>query len=313
MAGEKSKKSGEIGEALTEALLSRIGWKNKMHNLDITCTTPSHINDEGNRRKSHGDDKLFLYNNPFHDDRTDFVHVSVKNNIDAYPSEAVLRTKLKAYFKALNETIECAEYDQKLHEVGTTFQARKVLYYSGLLVWLHNDVDDIEKNIIKSISASRLEVETNVQFYVIDNARASFLLKVTDDLLRRSIGGEYEFYYPRIGTTIKVDEKRTGNFLPLELISADIIPAIVRKGDAQELVIYANEAFQIETYKNLIAYGLNFAAGLVTKIHVGTSNFSPANDAESASQARMAFNDRTEEITPFSYNRTILDLITCIS
>lgn len=310
MAGEKSKKSGEIGEALTNALLNRIGWKNKMHNLDIKCNTLSHLNDSGNQRTSHGDDQLFLYNNPFHDDRTDFVHISVKNNINEYPSEAILRSTLKSHLKALNETIECAEYDKQLHEVSTTFQARKNHYYSGLLVWLHNDVNDIEKDIIKSISPSRVEVESNVPFYIIDNARASFLLKVTDDLLKKSVGGEYEFFYPRIGTAIKVDEKRTGNFLPLELIAADIIPAIIRKGDTQELVIYANEVFQTETYKNLIAYGLSFAEGLVNKIYVGMSNFSPANDTEKANQARMAFNNRLEIISPFSYNRTILDLIT---
>lgn len=309
MAGEKSKKSGEIGEALTKALLDQIGWKNLMHNIQIDCNTPSHVNDKGNPRTSHGEDQIFIYHNPFHDDRTDFIHVSDKNVLGSYPKEATLRTNFKAHLKELHQTIECAKYSQPLREVSSTFGAKKHRYHSGLLVWLHNDGDDIEKSILQELSGTRLDIEGEVPFYIVDNARASFLLKVVDDLKRKSSGGEYEFFYPRIGTTITVNEKRTGKFLPLELIAADIIPTIVRKDGKQELVIYANEAFDSDAYKNLIAYGLSFAFGLVSTIRIGMPDFNPARDQAIVDQARMAFHLRTEEITPFSFNRSILDLI----
>lgn len=309
MAGEKSKKSGEIGEALTKALLDRIGWKNLMHNIQIDCNTPSHVNDKGKPRRSHGEDQIFLYHSPFHDDRTDFVHVSDKNVFGSYPKATTLRTNFKAHLKELHQTIECAKYNPQLREISSTFGAKKHQYHSGLLVWLHNDDKDIEKNILQDLSVTRLDIEGDEPFYVIDNARASFLLKVTDDLKRRSVGGEYEFFYPRIGTAITVDQGRTGNILPLELIAADIIPAVVRKDGKQELIVYANESFDSDSYKNLIAYGLSFASGLVTTIHIGMTDFNPATDQESTDKERLAFHLRTEEILPFSFNRSILDLL----
>lgn len=309
MAGEKSKKSGEIGEAITKALLERIGWKNLMHNLSIDCNTPSHVNAEGNSRQSHGEDQIFLYHSPFHDDRTDFVHVSDKNVLGSYPREATLRTQFKAHLKELHQTIECAKHNPKLREVSSSFGAKKHRYHSGLLVWLHNENEDIEKSILQDLSGARLDIESDEPFYVVDNARASFLLKVIDDLERKSSGGDYEFFYPRIGSAISVDEKRTGKFLPLELIAADIIPAVLHKDGRQELIVYANENFDSDTYKNLIAYGLSFAFGLITTIRIGMPDFNPARDQENADQARMAFHQRSEEVTPFSFNRSILDLI----
>ncbi len=309
MAGEKSKKSGEIGEALTNALLDRIGWKNLMHNIQIDCNTQSHINDKGNPRESHGEDQIFLYHSPFHDDRTDFVHVSDKNVLGSYPKATTLRTTFKAHLKELHQTIECAKYSPRLHEISSSFGAKKHHHHSGLLVWLHNDDEDIEKNILQELSATRLEIECDEPFYVVDNSRASFLLKVIDDLKRKSVGGEYEFFYPRIGTAITIDQGRTGKFLPLELIAADIISAVVCKEGKKELIVYANESFDTDSYKNLIAYGLSFASGLVTTIRIGMPDFNPARDQETADRERLAFHDRKEEIVPFSFKRSILDLL----
>lgn len=309
MAGEKSKKSGEIGEALATALLERIGWKHLIHNVSVDCNTPTHLSDEGKQRQSHGEDQIYLYNNPFHDDRTDFVHVSNKNILGSYPKEVTLRSSFKSHIKELGQTIECAKYNQKLRDIGTSFKAKKYRYHAGLLIWLHNDHEDIEKSILADLARSRLEVEGEVPYYVVDNGRASFLLKVVDDLRRRASGGDYQFFYPRIGTAITVDEMRTGKELPLELIASDIIPAVVTKDGSKELILYANENFDLDSYKNLMAYGLSFASGLITSIRIGMPNFNAARDDEVVSQARLVFHNRAEEISPFSFNRSILDLL----
>ncbi|WP_323644713.1 hypothetical protein [Pectobacterium versatile] len=309
MAGEKSKKSGEIGEALATALLERIGWNHLIHNIAISCNTPTHLNNEGNARQSHGEDQVYLYNNPFHDDRTDFVHVSNKNTLGSYPKEGTLRSQFKSHIKELNQTIECAKYDPALREIGTSYKAKKNKYHSGLLIWFHNDHENIEKSILADLAPARLDLDTDIPFYVIDNGRATFLLKVVDDLRKRSIGGDYHFFYPRIGTSITVDEMRTGKELPLELLASDIIPAVLTKGGTKELIIYANESFDSTSYKNLMAYGLSFSSGLINKINIGMPDYNPARDGEVAQMARLAFHNRPEEIIPFSFNRSILDLL----
>lgn len=309
MAGEKSKKSGEIGEALATALLEQIGWRHLIHNVSIDCNTLTHVNDEGSPRQSHGEDQIYLYNNPFHDDRTDFVHVSNKNIIGSYPKLGTLRKQFKSHIKELAQTIECAKYNQNLRDIGTNFKAKKNRNHAGLLIWLHNDHENIEKSILSDIAPSQLDLDTDAPFYVIDNGRATFLLKVVDDLRKRSIGGDYQFFYPRIGTSITVDEMRTGKELPLELLAADIIPAVLTKGGMKELIIYANESFDSTSYKNLMAYGLSFGSGLITSIKIGMPNYNRARDEEVAGQARLAFHSRSEEISPFSFNRSILDLL----
>ena len=144
---------------------------------------------------------------------------------------------------------------------------------------------------------------------MIDNARAAFLIKVVDDLTRRATVGEFEFFYPRIGTAQSVDEKRTGKILPLELIASDLIPALIKKNGTRELVLYANQNFDVASYEKLIAYGLNFASGLVSTIHIGMPDYNPARDANIVRQARMAFHERDENVMPFTFNRSILTFL----
>lgn len=308
--GESSRKSGEIGEKLTSALLERIGWKPLMQNISIDCNTSAHINNEGNPRQTHGEDQIFLYHNPFHDDRTDFVHVSDKNNLEKYPREGTLKSLFKAYLKELHQTMDCAKYNPKLREVGSSYGAKKIRFHSGLLVWLHNDLEDIEKNIRPDLANVRLEIESDDPIYVVDNARASFLLKVVDDLKRRSsAGGDYNFFYPKIGTAVSVDAERKGKFLPLELLAAEMIPALLQKDGRQEMFLYSDEPFDAGAYKRLVAYGLNFNSGLVSNIRIGIPDFNPVRHKEEIDQVRMAFHERTEVVTPFSFTRSILDLL----
>ena len=177
------------------------------------------------------------------------------------------------------------------------------------MIWLHNDHEDIEKSILADLAPSRLDLESETPYYVIDNGRASFLLKVVDDLRKRAFGGDYQFFYPRIGTSITVDEMRTGKELPLELLASDVIPAVVTINGSKELILYANESFDSDSYKNLMAYGLSFASGLLTTIRIGMPNYNAARDEEVVSQARLVFHSRPEEISPFSFNRSILDFL----
>jgi hypothetical protein len=207
--------------------------------------------------------------------------------------------------------MECAKFNPKLREAGSSYGAKKIRFHSGLLVWLHNDLQEIEKNIKPELAGVRLDIETEDPVYIIDNARASFLLKVVDDLRKCSAtAGEYFFFYPRIGTAVSVDSERKGKSLPLELIAADIIPAVlVQKDGRQELLLYADEPFDPNIYKRLVAYGLNFATGLVSTIRIGMTDFNPVKHKEETEQVRMAFHERTEDVVPFSFNRSILDLL----
>jgi hypothetical protein len=310
--GGKSNESGKIGEKLASALLEIIGWKPSIHNVSIACNTSSHLNAKtGKPRTTHEEDQFFLYHNPFHDDYTEIIHISVKNNINQYPTEATLKKTFKAHLKELHEIIECAKYDPRLSEITNSFGVKKNKHHAGLLVWLHNDKENIEQNIKLKLSNIQLEQSNDVPIYLIDNARASFLLKVVDDLKSRS-NNKVEFFYPQIGTSIGVNEKRTGIIIPLELIASDIILGLIRnvEGGVQELIIYANQLFSVDAYKKLIDYALQFSIGLVSTIKIGIPDYNAAKHENDAKQARLFFNHRTEEnISPFSFERSILSFL----
>ncbi|WP_417548089.1 hypothetical protein [Marinobacter segnicrescens] len=307
--GEKSKKSGEIGEKIASQLLELIGWKNSLHNVSVDCNTPKHTNDSGKQRSTHGDDQIFIYHNPFHDDRTEIVHVSVKNTLGGPPGDAALKTKFKSHFKECQEIIECAKHSPEIKSISSAHGARSKKSHSGLLVWLHNDDSNIECDIKPNLSNARLEPESKFPIYLIDNARASFLIKIVDDINRRFEGRKVEFFYPRIGTSVYVNEARSGGSLPLELIASDVVPFLVKSDDYREMVIYADQKFSGNAYKKLLSYALQFSNGLVAKIQIGMSDYNPATDEQEASISRLHFPDRDEEIKPFSFNRSILSLI----
>lgn len=308
MAGEKSKSSGENGEKIASGILDRIGWRQGLRNIPVKCNTASHKNDSGNQRTSHGEDQIFIYNNPFHDTRTDVVHVSVKNRLGAYPSsEASLKREFKEHLAELHEIIECARYSEEISQLISTFKARRHISHAGLLVWVHNDNGDIDRDIKPSLSNIRLEQDSDVAVYFIDSGRAGFLWKVVDDIRQRN--RPWKFFYPMIGTVTTVDEARTGAFLPMELIASDVLPVVIYDGDKTEMILYANQAFSVDGYKKLIAYGLRFCSSLVTTIRIGMPDYNPATDRGQADLARMAFADRNENIEPFSFNRSILTLL----
>ncbi len=307
MAGEKSKTSGEIGERLAEGVLRILGWRDKLSNVHIPCNTSSHLNSDGKPRQSHGEDIVFLYHNPFHDDRTDLVHISVKNKINSYPGEQALRTQFKNHLEELHQTIACARHDSQVHDLAKAFGAQKNKVHSGMLIWLHNDDQDIEHDIKPALAKTRLAQTNDVPVYVIDNARAAFLLNIVDHANREF--AEWQFYYPHIGTALKADMSRTGDTLPLELVVADIVPLLITVSGSNELALYANEPFTTDTYKKLVAYGLHFAGGLVGKIHIGLPDYNAAKDQTEATKARLAFADRKEDVQPFSFRRSILDFL----
>ncbi|MGE5475526.1 MAG: hypothetical protein ACM3Q1_02640 [Bacteroidales bacterium] len=304
--GETSKTSGEIGEALASSLLKKIGWKNFIKNISVPCASRSHINENNNQRQTHGEDQIYVYSSPFHDDLTEVVHISNKNHIGNYPSGQTLKTNFKAHIKQLVETIECAEVSEELRKVLDEVQAKATIHHSGLLTWFHNE-GNLEHNIKAELANARMEAYGDIPICLIDNERAAFLMKVVNNA--QSIDSGFVFYYPKIGTSITVDEKRAGRALPLELISADIIPVLIRKDGARELLIYANIPYDPESYKRLIGYSLSFATGLIEKIRIGLPNYNPAQHRQEISTIRLGFDQRNEEIETFSFNSSIMDLL----
>lgn len=309
MSGENSKKSGEVGEKIASELLKKIGWLQQIKNVSVNCCNASHKNMNNNQNRSHGDDIVYLYDNPFHDEVTTVAHISVKNRSNGYPKkEDTIRKEFGEHIDELSKIIECAKYSAEINDLIDSFDAKVNVRHIGILIWLHNDDSNLNQDILPILAKSRLGLGDDIPYYVIDSGRASFVLDVVNDLDKKSKFQGYQFYYPKIGTSILADESRKGDFLPIELIASDIITAIFSVNDKKHFCLYARESFSEMSYKNMMAYALDITASLIDDIWIGFPDYNPVKDERIANKVKMSFKDRDESIEPFSYNSTILDL-----
>lgn len=303
--GEISKTSGENGEKITEELLRLIGWDGLLKGISVSCHNKSH-----NREKTHGNDFVFMYNNPLHDNRTDVVYVSSKNTQNGYPKgDQGVRTKLKKHLIELDETIECSKISPEVISFSQSFNSRKHKNNIGLLVWLHGDIESLNRDIKPALSNIELSLSSGCPLYLIDMSRASFIKKAINHFKASEQGKEYHFYYPKLGNVIANNDERYGHLLPIELIASDIIPIRFMLGEKASLCLYAKQEFSEEILKKLCSLAFDFADGWVQDIFIGLEKYHPANDKQKKDAVLMAYQDKNASIKVFCYEENILDLL----
>ena len=123
----------------------------------------------------------------------------------------ILDEKFINDIKELEQIIQCAKYNSEIDSLIESYKAKVNVRHIGVLVWLHNDKDNIDRNILPVIARSKPSLDGDTPYYIIDSGRASFILKVINDLSSKS-NGNYQFYYPKIGTSIWLIRIGRGNF-----------------------------------------------------------------------------------------------------
>lgn len=310
MSGEKSKSSGEHGETLGLSFLEMIGWSSSLKSVSIKCNNGGHQTASGEQRKSHGDDRVYVYNNPFYDNRTDIVHISIKNNLGGYAErDSDLRSQFKAHLEEANEIIACAQYDKSLAELLSSFNGRRHKEHSGLLIWTSTDLASVNRDILSVINSVnlRLDETCSKNIYFVDGARIDFFKKITDHVKSTS-DGNYEFLYPETGVVNRLDE-RHGKILPLELIIADVIPMKVILEGEETLFVYANQPFERDAYRRLLSFALGIAGAWPREIRIGFPDFNRAHHLNEARSGELPFATREKKFIPFCYVPSNLDAL----
>lgn len=311
MSGEDSKRSGEIGEKLSKAFLELIGWSTHLQAFTVSCNTKTHTSASGNERRTHGDDKILVSDNPFYDDRTDIIHVSVKNSLNGYPeSESSIKKAFKEHLDELNEIIDCAKYDTELDDLISRYPCRRNKEHIGLLIWTSSDLKTVGKDILSTVSSVKPEPNWENDIYFVDGARIDFIYKAIDHIkteVQDDIIDNYGFYCPDPGGLINKKDERHQKKLPIELIIADIIPIRAIKDGEPVLYIYSNNSFDPDSYSRLISLALDFANAWPNEIKIGFSDYNPAKHANQARSSELAYQGRDKKITPFCFVKTILN------
>ncbi len=304
--GEPSKTSGENGEKMTEELLKLIGWNNLMKGVSVPCNNNAH------KRTTHGNDFVFIYDNPLHDHRTDVVYVSSKNGKNGYPKgDQGVKTTFKEYLSELDAIASCSRFSPEIARALQTVKGRKQKKHMGLLVWLHGDRSTLERDIKPALSHIQLDLASNCPLYLVDMSRASFIKDAITHFRALKQGKEYHFYYPKLGNVIASADERYGDLLPIELIASDLIPIRFMLGEKPSLCLYAKQAFSEESLKKLCSLAFDFADGWVPDIFIGLEHYHPADDKQAKDTVLMAFQERKASIKVFCYKETILDLLEC--
>lgn len=211
MSGEKSKSSGEFGEKIVSELLKLVGWGNADYNPTIGCIEEEH----GRKSKKHGLDFIFSLESPLINHIQDDVLISVKHNLDEYPSSPT--SKFKEHLKDLSHAMECFPYDETYSEKRISNHILET-QVSGVLFWLSSK-DDMEKDIIKEVYPFRNTDKIDYgPVYLVDNKRANFLYKTINYAKNRY--KDYKFFYHPTGYNdndpfVKRD---FGEKLPVQLI-----------------------------------------------------------------------------------------------
>ena len=302
--GESSKTSGENGEKITEELLKLIGWGNLLKGVSVPCNSKTHD------KTTHGNDFIFIYNNPLHDSRTDIVYISSKNAKQGYPKgDQGVRTTFKNHLSELDEIVSCSKVSPEINKAIQTFQGRKQRKHVGLLVWLHGDRETLNRDIKPSLSHIQLDLTSNCPLYLVDMSRASFMKEAISHFRTIKQGKDYHFYYPKLGNVIASADERYGDLLPVELIASDLIPIRFMLGEKPSLCLYAKQAFSEEALKKLCSLAFDFADGWLQDIFIGLESYHPADDKQTKDAVLMAYLERKANIKVFCYKESILDLL----
>lgn len=311
MSGEDSKRSGEIGEKLAKAFLDLIGWGTSLQSVSIHCNDQNHKTASDNQRRSHGNDLVFIYNNPFYDSRTDIVHISVKNNLNGYAEkESDLKGDFKNHLEEANEIISCAQYDSGLLGLLSKHKSRKHKEHSGLLIWTSSEKETADKDILSIIkNVKSLDEKCSKNVYMVDGARYNFILTAITHIKAESGIEQFDFFYPETGGLVNRLDERHGSVLPLELIVSDVIPVKARALEKEILYLYVNQSFEQDCYRRVLSLALGFAGAWPHEIRIGFPDYNAAHHANDVVASELPFVDRKKKFVPFCFKPSNLNAL----
>lgn len=301
--GESSKTSGENGEKITKEILRLIGWSNPLTGVSVDCHIKSH------EKKTHGNDFIYIYDNPLHDARTDVVYISSKNEKNGYANgEQGIRTTLKQHLNELDTIISCSKLNSNVNDAIREFGGRKQKKHIGLLFWLNGNKDQLDRDIKPYLTTVQLNLESGSPIYLVDMARATFI-KESIDHFQATKHGPHSFYYPKLGSVIASADERYGSLLPIELLASDLIPIRFILNEKPSLCLYAKQKFSAESLNKLCSLAFDFADAWVGNIFIGLEDYHPAENKTEKDQVLMSFRERSAHIKVFCYKESILDLL----
>lgn len=231
MAGETSKKFGELGEELCSKILDKLGWIKNTDNIDFKCIKESHVTDKKNPNITHGIDYVYSYSDPY--SRKDIIILvdskaqKITNNSKLIAAPT-LGSKLADYIEEISKKMKCSVNGESFRELTGLSGAGADLV--GIIFYYAHDEDLKEEFFVQIAQKSNPTLEGNDKVYVIPNSKMNLVYSTIKYLEQKSLIKcqdlkSYEFNYP--DKEMIAPNISWGKVLTLDLMFSQIIFARV--------------------------------------------------------------------------------------
>lgn len=285
--GEWSKKLGERGEHIVEALLNLIGWKAALKGHEFDCVKPGPHSTTGNPRQTHGADFVFSCLSPLEDGVLKHLVISSKFTANSYPTSP--GPKFKEHFVDLATTVECFNRSPLKKSINSGYPTASGQSLAGILFWLSAE-SEAEADVVSQVAGSRnLDGAIYGTIYVVDNHRASFLFN-TITYARNRFGVEnVRFLYPSTGKNVSPIQRVTnGTILPPEYLNSGLIPFFIQEYEKKSLLICCQDPFSIEAAKRMIGFSMEIAMEFPHKVAIAFPDYNYVEHEEIADIAKLS-------------------------
>jgi hypothetical protein len=300
MAGEYSKRIGEIGENTVGDFLELVGWVSPQKNFDIQCSlSHKHLGDTGKPRRSHGIDAYFHYESPMITGTIDNIIISSKFKAENYPNNVL--TQFKEYYYALAETIECFKKSQLRNEIISHHTYSKC-YDKGVIFWLNNK--DTTLDLTAQLNKTNFELVDDYYhdgIYLVDNFKLIFISESIKYVKNKYTDAKIEFAYFSTGYNNDDNTMKSGNFMPVSYINSGIIPfKITTKSEDVIFLLSTSENFQRENLLKLMGLSKNIGLSFQKYTEICFPNYNILEHENIVQSTKQIFQD-----TQFVKNLTV--------
>lgn len=188
---------GEIAVKISKDIFKHFLWTTHSKRDDnFTCSNPKHTGEKGKPKLTHPGDVVFFYDDPYLG-KPIYLHTDLKS----YASDSITATRLRAAFKSLCMTIECAKGSSEWREKYSV-DASEAHEVRGLL-FIHNHDNTYDKpfyEAIDKVDLPSLPVAPGSILHFLGPQDIQRLYSIANDIIRLKGEGElpneYTFYYP---------------------------------------------------------------------------------------------------------------------
>jgi hypothetical protein len=188
---------GEIASQISKDIFKHFLWETHPKRDDnFKCTNEKHLGEGGKPKSTHPGDVVFFYEDPYLGKRI-YLHTDLKS----YAADSLNSTKLRAAFKSLCMTIECAKESSEWRKKYSV-DASEPHEVRGML-FVHNHDNGYDKpfyEAIDKVDLQGLPISPGSLLHFLGPHDIQRLYSIGNDIIRLKaedeLPKEYTFYYP---------------------------------------------------------------------------------------------------------------------